>query len=125
MLKEKKYPDYVNLHLHTEYSALDGFARFEDIEDSNGKVIMPGIVNRLVEIGHTACATTDHGSLSAIYPAYNAFKKATKKVGDKEEAYNIKYLPGIEFYIVKDRFQPRGQMNNHLVCIARNEQGWK
>lgn len=120
----QKYPHYVNLHLHTEYSALDGFARFEDVKDGD-RVVMQGITSRLVDIGHTACATTDHASLSAIYPAYNSFKNAKKKVGDKEEPYKIKFLPGIEFYIVNDRSIARGQMNNHLVCIARNEQGWK
>jgi len=105
---------YVNLHSHTEYSALDGFARLEDVVDAEGRVVMKGIVSRLKEIGHTACATTDHASLSAVYPAYNAFKKA-----------GIKYLPGIEFYMVKDRTIPRGQMHNHLVVIARNKQGWE
>lgn len=74
---------------------------------------MPGIVSRLKEIGHTACATTDHASLSAIFPSYHALKEA-----------GIKYLPGIEFYIVGDRTRGR-QMNNHLVCIARNQKGWQ
>jgi len=110
---EKEKIEYVNLHIHSEYSSLDGFARFEDVVDSKGNVIMQGIVSRLKEIGHKSCTITDHASLSATYPAYLSFKEA-----------GIKYLPGIEFYMVGDRTRGK-QMNNHLICIARNQEGWK
>jgi len=104
---------YVNLHSHTEYSALDGFARLENVKDDEGNLVQQGITSRLKEIGHTHCAITDHATLSAIQPAYDSFKKA-----------DIQLLPGCEFYIVDKMEEPRG-MQNHLVVIARNKRGWE
>lgn len=105
--------EYVNLHLHTEFSALDGFARIDDMKDDKGNVLMQGITSRLKELGQTHCAITDHASLSAIQPAYNSFKKA-----------GIQLMPGCEFYIVPDMKNKKG-MQNHLVVIAKNEKGWE
>jgi DNA polymerase III alpha subunit len=105
--------EYVNLHGHSEYSSLDGFARFEDIKDSEGNMIQMGIVSRLKEIGHTRCAITDHASLSAIQPAFGAFSAA-----------GIQLLPGCEFYVV-DNMKNQKTYRNHLVVIAKNKNGWQ
>lgn len=94
-------------------SALDGFARIDDVKNSEGKVVVQGITSRLKEIGHTACAITDHAVLSAIQPAYNSFSAA-----------GIKLLPGCEFYIVNDMTNRKG-MQNHVVVIAKNKRGWE
>lgn len=111
--KIKKDMEYVNLHLHSEFSALDGFSRFEDVVDEEGKVLMQGITSRLKSIGHTKCALTDHATLSGIHPAYNSFKAA-----------GIQLLPGCEFYIVNDMKEQRGYQN-HMVVIAKNKTGWQ
>jgi len=112
--------EYVNLHLHSEYSSLDGFSRFEDMvdesilnEDGSYKVIVEGITSKLVSLGHKKCAVTDHGSLSAILPAYESFKKK-----------GIDLIPGCEFYIVDDMKNMKAYQN-HLVVLAKNEKGWK
>lgn len=111
--------DYVNLHLHSEYSSLDGFARFEDIVDESTivdgspKLIVEGITSKLISLGHKRCAITDHGSLSAILPAYESFKRR-----------GIQLLPGCEFYIVDDMKNMKAYQN-HLIVLAKNEKGWK
>lgn len=105
--------EYVNLHLHTEYSALDGFARLDDMLDDDKNVVQQGISSRLKDIGHTKCAVTDHASLSAIQPAYDSFNE-----------YGIQLIPGCEFYIVEEMKNHRG-MQNHLVVLARNKNGWE
>ena len=104
---------YANLHIHTEYSALDGFARIEDVVDDQGNLIQKGITSRLKELGHTHCAITDHAALSAIQPAYGSFKSA-----------GIQLLPGCEFYIVSD-MKDHKAYQNHLIVIARNKKGWQ
>lgn len=126
--------DYVTLHCHSEFSPLDGFARIDDFLDpevecscaptmvgknsyhkaSCAKVIMQGITSRLVEIGHTHCAITDHASVSGIQPAYNSFKKA-----------GIQLIPGCEFYVVPDMQNTGKEFRNHLVVMARNKKGYE
>ena len=62
---------FVHLHVHTEYSLLDGACRIRDL---------PGVVKAM---GQTACAVTDHGVVQA-YPealkAYNSLKKSGKEI---------------------------------------------
>ena len=108
-------------------SALDGFARIDDATNSDGKVIVQGITSRLKEIGHTACAITDHAVLSAIQPAYNSFRKAHCDSSCSSVCQihaGIKLLPGCEFYIVHVMKNSRG-MQNHVVVIAKNKRGWE
>ena len=55
---------FVNLHLHTEYSLLDGACRID------------ALMERLKELGQTACAITDHGVMYGCVDFYKAAKKA-------------------------------------------------
>lgn len=98
---------FVHLHLHSEYSLLDGACRIKDIPA------------RAVECGHTAVAITDHGSMYGVI----AFYKECKKHG-------IKPIIGCEVYVASgsrfDKNAARSESKyNHLVLICENETGYK
>ena len=96
---------YTHLHLHTEFSLLDGLARIEPALD------------RVKAIGQEAAAITDHGNL---YGAIDFYKAAHKR--------GIKPLIGIEAYVapgsrlVRD---PREKSPHHLTLMARNLEGFR
>ncbi len=99
--------DFVHLHLHSEYSLLDGACRISEIAE------------RAAECGHTAVALTDHG---AMYGAV-AFYRACKRNG-------IKPIIGCEVYVASgSRFDrssgASGEKYNHLVLLCKNETGYK
>ncbi len=97
--------DFVHLHLHTDYSLLDGAC---DVEK---------LVARVGEIGQKAVAMTDHGN---IYGAVH-FVDAAQKAG-------IKPIVGCELYICKKddhRAPPENDTYNHLLVLAENEEGYK
>ena len=97
--------DFVHLHLHSEYSLLDGACRIFDIP------------KRAAECGHKAVALTDHG---VMYGAV-AFFDACKKEG-------IKPIIGCEVYVSSTtRFDktPSVGKPHHLVLLCKNEIGYK
>ncbi len=97
--------DFVHLHLHSEYSLLDGACRISDIP------------KRAAECGHSAVALTDHG---VMYGAV-AFYTACKKEG-------IKPIIGCEVYVSHtNRFDktPTAGKPYHLVLLCENEIGYK
>ncbi len=98
---------FVHLHLHSEYSLLDGACRIKDIPA------------RAKECGHTAVAITDHGVMYGTIAFYNECKKA-----------GIKPIIGCEVYVASgSRFER--SMNrtaskyHHLVLLCKNETGYK
>ena len=97
---------FVHLHLHSEYSLLDGACRIADI---------PKMAKAQ---GHTACAITDHG---VMYGAVD-FYKACKKEG-------IKPIIGCEVYLAPNsRFEKNYGVDSdssHLVLLCKNETGYK
>ena len=95
--------DFVHLHLHTEYSLLDGAAKVDDL------------VAYLVENNINACAVTDHGNMYAsLYFAEECVKKG------------IKYIIGCELYATDDHFDKRpGTKTEHIVLLAKNKTGYK
>jgi DNA polymerase-3 subunit alpha len=97
--------DFVHLHLHTDYSLLDGAC---DVEK---------LIARVKEIGQKSVAMTDHGN---IYGAVH-FVDAAHKAG-------IKPIVGCELYVCKKddhRAPPEGDTYNHLLVLAENEQGYE
>ena len=97
--------DFVHLHLHSEYSLLDGACRVREIP------------KRAKECGHTAAALTDHGVLFGA----PAFLSACKKEG-------IKGIVGCEVYVApKSRFDKTSGNGQpyHLVLLCKNEVGYK
>ena len=94
---------FVHLHLHTEYSLLDGAARIEKL------------VKILKERGSTACAITDHGNM---YGAVKFFKACKKN--------DIKPIIGTEFYVSPDLTIKSGKPQiSHLIILAKNQQGYQ
>ena len=99
---------FVHLHLHTDYSMLDGAC---DVEK---------LVQRVKELGMPAVAMTDHGN---IFGAVH-FVNAAHKVG-------VKPIVGCELYICKkedhniERTPPEGDTYNHLLVLAENEEGYR
>ena len=99
-------PEFVHLHVHSEYSLLDGANRIKDLPV------------RAKELGMKAIALTDHG---VMYGAVEFYKECKKN--------NIKPIIGCEVYVA-----PRGRLNkeanvdnvyNHLILLAKNEIGYQ
>ncbi len=96
---------FVHLHIHSEYSLLDGANRIKDIPV------------RAKELGMDAIALTDHGVMYGVIDFY----KACKKEG-------IKPIIGCEVYVAnRTRFDKEAGLdyNNHLILLAKNNEGYK
>lgn len=95
---------FASLHVHTEYSSLDGMIRIAEM------------AKRAKELEYNALCVTDHGTLAGIYEAY-------------DEAVNndIKLIVGMEAYHVPDALNRTKALEDrsHLVLLAQNEQGFK
>lgn len=100
--------NYVNLHNHSIYSAMDAVCTPEQL------------IDKAVEYGHKAIAITEHGNFNSI----PRFQKYALSKG-------IKPILGMEGYIVEtlQKFDDKGkrirEKNNHVVLHAMNETGWK
>ncbi|MCI0356820.1 MAG: DNA polymerase III subunit alpha [Acidobacteria bacterium] len=98
-------PQFVHLHLHTDYSLLDGACETEKL------------VSRVKGLGMPAVAVTDHGNIFAAVHFYNAAR-----------AEGIQPLLGCELYISKKddhRAPPEGDTYNHLLVLAENDEGYR
>src|SRR5947199_4160017 len=99
---------FVHLHLHTDYSMLDGAC---DVEQ---------LVHRVKELGMPAVAMTDHGNIFGAVHFVNAANKA-----------GVKPIVGCELYVCKkedhviERTPPDGDTYNHLLVLAENEVGYR
>jgi DNA polymerase III subunit alpha len=97
--------DFVHLHLHSQFSLLDGANRLDDV------------IKAAVEAGMPAMALTDHGNMFGAIEFYN-----------KARAAGIKPIVGMEAYVAQgsrlDRTPGRGS-SNHLVLLASNETGYR
>ena len=97
--------DFVHLHLHTDYSMLDGAC--------DTKLLC----KRAKELGMSAVAMTDHGNIFGAVHFFNDAKDA-----------GIKPILGCELYVCKKedhRADPQGDSYNHLIVLAENERGYK
>jgi len=98
--------DYVHLHNHTHHSLLDGLTKVDEL------------VERVKELGMTACAITDHGTMSGVIEFYKA---AT--------ASGVKPILGIETYVAArsrfDKDPAKDKARYHLTLLAMNNQGYK
>ena len=97
---------FVHLHVHTEFSLLDGACRIK------------GIMDRVKELGQDAVAITDHGVMYGVIDFYRAAKKA-----------GIKPIIGCEVYVAPrtrfDRVHGVDNEANHLVLLCKNEEGYR
>jgi DNA polymerase-3 subunit alpha len=102
---------FVHLHLHTEYSLLDGASRPEQL------------AKRVAQLGMPACAITDHGNMFGAVEFYNAMKKAGVKPIIGCEMY-VAYGSRFDKTSVEDQQADAGS-NNHLIVLAADETGYK
>jgi len=97
---------FVHLHLHTEYSLLDGACRIKDIP------------KKAKELGHNAVAITDHGVMYGVIDFYRACKEE-----------QIKAIIGCEVYVASrsrfDKVYSADSEYNHLILLVKNETGYK
>lgn len=101
----EKARNFTHLHLHTEYSLLDGACRIE------------GLMERVKALGQTSVAITDHGVMYGCVDFYKAAKRA-----------GIKPIIGCEVYVAtRTRFDKVNRIDgsNHLVLLCKNETGYK
>ncbi len=106
MAEEKLKGEFVHLHVHTEYSLLDGASR------------IPELIRRTKELGMDAIAITDHG---AMYGVIDFYKEAKKQ--------GVKPIIGCEVYLApgdrKERAEVNGIRYYHLILLAENQQGYR
>ncbi|MDN5332515.1 MAG: polymerase subunit alpha [Tepidanaerobacteraceae bacterium] len=94
---------FCHLHVHSEYSMLDGLCR------------LPQLVKRASELSMPALALTDHGGLYGMVPFYKLCMES-----------EIKPILGCEIYVVEDMAQKRGRETpHHLVLLAEDQEGLK
>ncbi|MBP6630125.1 MAG: DNA polymerase III subunit alpha [Kofleriaceae bacterium] len=95
--------EFTHLHVHTQYSLLDGAIRVKDL------------FPRIKELGMDSVAVTDHGNMFGAIDLYTEAKAA-----------DIKLIFGCETYVASsDRHDRTNRRNYHLVLLAKNEAGYK
>ncbi len=94
--------DFVHLHVHSDYSLLDGIAK------------IGALVKKAKECGQEAIALTDHGTVSGAIAFY---KECTKN--------GIKPILGCEVYQSLGSMRERKRGYNHLTVLAKNDAGWR
>lgn len=97
---------FVHLHVHSQYSLLDGFSNIKKL------------VNRAKELGMPAVALTDHGTMYGVIEFFNAAKAA-----------DVKPIIGLEAYMASRRMQDRDakldKQSHHLLLLAKNQTGYQ
>lgn len=97
---------FSHLHVHTEYSILDGFSNID------------ALVQRAKELGMPGLAITDHGTMFGVADFYQAAKNA-----------GIKPIIGVEAYMaarrMTDRDSKKDKRSSHLLLLAENQAGYK
>ena len=104
-MPETTQRQFTHLHVHTEYSLLDGACRIDRLFD------------HIKAMGQTACAITDHGVMYGCVAFFDAAKAA-----------GIKPIIGCEVYVAtRTRFDKVNRIdgNNHLILLCKNETGYK
>lgn len=97
------HTDFGHLHVHTEYSPLDGMCKLEEL------------ILRVKELGQNFLAITDHGTLYSLWKAQQLGKK-----------YGIKIIKGCEFYFTQGIDEKTNKpIYGHLILLAKNNTGLK
>jgi DNA polymerase-3 subunit alpha len=99
-------PDFCHLHVHSEFSLLDGLSR------------LPEVTHRAAELGMDSLAITDHGAMYGVIPFYQACRSA-----------GIKPIIGVETYV-----SPRSHISKeakvdanpyHMILLAKDQIGYR
>ena len=105
MLSQNHANSFAHLHVHTEYSMLDGISR------------IPELVTQTASLGMSSLAMTDHGTLYGVVDFYSACKEA-----------GIKPIIGCEVYVAKNSRLDRSSSErspHHLVMLAKDNTGYR
>ncbi|MCD7729474.1 MAG: DNA polymerase III subunit alpha [Clostridia bacterium] len=94
--------DFIHLHLHTEYSLLDGACKIDNL------------IDYCKENGIDTVCMTDHGNMYG-----------TLHFAEKAAVAGLKYIIGCEFYVTKDMHEKSGNTAEHLILLAKNKAGYK
>lgn len=112
---------FVHLHVHTQYSILDGAARIKSLYSKKDKTkrLIPGLIDRAKELDMSAIAITDHGNMFGVMEFFSEAK-------DK----GIVPIIGCELYVApKSRFDKKLESSEeksamHLVVLAKDKEGY-
>ena len=94
--------DFVHLHLHTEYSLLDGACKIDNL------------ISYCKKNGIDTVCITDHGNMYG-----------TLHFAEKAAIAGIKYIIGCEFYVTPDMHDKTQNISEHLILLAKNKAGYK
>ena len=105
---------FVHLHLHSEYSLLDGATRIDSL------------VKRAKELGMRAVAVTDHGNMYGAVTFFDACVSLDEAYYKEHGKPIVKPIMGCEFYVCSDHTKKDGREKlNHLVLLVKNEKGYQ
>lgn len=113
--------NFVHLHLHSEYSLLDGAIKIEKL------------VDKVTKMGQPAVAITDHGNMHGICHFLDVVKDYNKKVekfnqnpeNKDKQKQRLKAIAGCEFYVAPDLNIKAGGLDySHLILLAKNKVGY-
>ena len=93
---------FTHLHVHTQYSLLDGAARIDEL------------IARCKELGMSSLAITDHGAMYGVVDFYSACKEQ-----------GIRPIIGIEAYVAPDLHVKDRRDAAHLILLAMNNKGYQ
>ena len=97
--------NFTHLHVHTEYSLLDGSIKIKEM------------MERVKELGMKSIAITDHGSMFGVVQFYKEAKK-----------HGVKPILGSEIYVAIDKYtdrEPKDKNQYHLILLAENNKGYE
>ncbi|MDE6008227.1 MAG: DNA polymerase III subunit alpha, partial [Muribaculaceae bacterium] len=103
---------FTHLHVHSQYSLLDG------------KASIPELVDKAIADGMKGIALTDHGNMFGIKEFFNYVNKKNSGKPDEEK---FKPILGCEMYVAKEKMSDRKDRSDkgfHLIVLAKNEKGY-
>lgn len=104
--------NFTHLHVHSQYSLLDGKATIQELVDKSIANGMRGI------------ALTDHGNMFGIKEFFNYVEKVNGKLGEDEK---FKPIIGCEMYVARESMHDKSDKSDngyHLIVLAKNQQGY-
>ncbi len=106
--------NFIHLHVHSEYSLLDGATRIDSL------------VKKAKQLGMRAVAVTDHGNMYGAVTFFDACVSLDEDYYYRHGKPIVKPILGCEFYVSKDLHKKEGREKlNHLILLVKNEQGYK
>ena len=103
---------FTHLHVHTQYSLLDG------------KATIPELVDKAISTGMKGIAITDHGNMFGIKEFWNYVDKVNSK---REEGDKFKPIIGCEMYVARNKMTEKKDKSDngyHLIVLAKNLKGY-